>query len=62
MLLLPRQGHARGGCGWRDGGHSLLQIMHALGFYHEHARADRDLYIEIVQKNVRKGEWARKVE
>ena len=46
--------------GWGDGRKLLFQIMHALGFYHEHARADRDLYIEIVQKNVRKGEWGGK--
>ena len=29
--------------------------MHSLGFYHEHARSDRDLYIKIVEKNVRPG-------
>jgi len=39
-------------------GRAMHEIMHALGFYHEHARADRDLYIEIVQKNVRKGKLA----
>ena len=33
----------------------LFQIMHSLGFYHEHARSDRDLYIKIVEKNVRPG-------
>ena len=33
----------------------LVQIMHSLGFYHEHARSDRDLYIKIVEKNVRPG-------
>ena len=31
-------------------------IRHALGFYHEHTRPDRDDYITILPENVRKGE------
>ena len=30
--------------------------MHALGFYHEHTRPDRDKYILIREDNVRKGQ------
>jgi len=29
--------------------------MHALGFYHEHARSDREQYIRIIKKHIRKG-------
>ena len=32
-------------------------MMHALGFYHEHSRADRDNYIKIVEENVKKGKF-----
>jgi len=36
-------------------GLAMHEIMHALGFYHEHARSDRDKYIKVIRKNVRKG-------
>ncbi|XP_023344980.1 zinc metalloproteinase dpy-31 [Eurytemora carolleeae] len=39
-------------------GRALHEIMHTLGFYHEHSRSDRDNYIKIISNNVRKGKLA----
>jgi len=36
-------------------GRILHEMMHALGFYHEHTRPDRDRYIKIKEENVKKG-------
>ena len=40
-----------------DVGRTLHEMMHALGFYHEHSRPDRDKYIEIVKENVKEGRY-----
>ncbi|KAM6984881.1 low choriolytic enzyme [Aplochiton taeniatus] len=37
-------------------GNICHEILHALGFYHEHTREDRDEQIEVVYNNIRKGE------
>merc|ERR1712048_264863 len=33
-------------------GHIRHEMMHSLGFYHEHSRSDRDMYIEVLWNNI----------
>jgi len=54
-LERPTKGNCKCFC---SPGRAMHEIMHSLGFYHEHARSDRDLYIKIVEKNVRPGKFA----
>lgn len=36
-------------------GHTIHEMLHTLGVYHEHMRPDRDKYITIMWNNIRKG-------
>ena len=38
-------------------GTALHELMHAIGFYHTHMRADRDLYLKIDLDNVQPSFW-----
>ena len=43
------------GSGCHDVGSAMHEILHALGFYHEHMRADRDQYLTINWQNIENG-------
>ena len=37
-------------------GTAIHEIMHALGFWHEQSRPDRDSWIQVIFANIEKGE------
>ena len=46
------------GPGCENKGTILHELLHLLGFYHEHNRADRDTYLRIYEQNIADGLFA----